>query len=232
MVLSEVSLLDSSMGNENKLSVALNVELNPPNCGQQDGEYHWLVLSYFSGILSRSQSFLTCYESLIFPSPITTWVPQVHLGSVTNIHFMIDYQARTQDTLQCGKVVIWICCAWQHAPSGYWVTAAASSELNQCILTNLLQSHIFPDLEAALSMWSYGPDLLPTGKAASIPKPWDTYKVERTAVSLLLNAADDMAHAWLLAISTKESDAWLHALPIYSVGLRMGEPSMSHLVFI
>ena len=39
--------------------------------------------------------------------------------------------------------------------------------------------------------------------------------------SLLDNAPDDMARARLLVVLTKESGAWLHALPISSLGLRM-----------
>ena len=48
-----------------------------------------------------------------------------------------------------------------------------------------LQSLLFPDLKAALSMWSQGYDHPPpSGKAAGIQKMWDNYKVERLAVSL------------------------------------------------
>ena len=41
--------------------------------------------------------------------------------------------------------------------------------------------------------------------------------------SLLDNAPDGLARARLLAVSTKEPGAWLHALPFSSLGLRMDD---------
>ena len=43
------------------------------------------------------------------------------------------------------------------------------------------------------------------------------------AKSLLENAPDDLARVRLLLPSSKESDAWFHALPISSFGLRMDD---------
>ena len=42
-----------------------------------------------------------------------------------------------------------------------------------------------------------------------------------TVESLLCDDPDDVARARLLAVMAKESGAWLHALPISTLGLRM-----------
>ena len=44
----------------------------------------------------------------------------------------------------------------------------------------------------------------------------------KSLMTLLDNAPDARSRARLLAVATKESGAWLHALPISAVGLRMG----------
>ena len=95
----------------------------------------------------------------------------------------------------------------QLAPSAYLASGAASSELIQFTLPHPANSSpftVFPNLDAFLLRGSHSHDHPPqSDKAASIRKMWVTYKVERTAVLLLENAAEDMAHARLLALSTK-----------------------------
>ena len=54
-------------------------------------------------------------------------------------------------------------------------------------------------------------------------KAWDKPQVQATFKVLLGTASDPRARARVLATTTKESGAWLHALPISSLGLKMDD---------
>ena len=54
----------------------------------------------------------------------------------------------------------------------------------------------------------------------------DTPALKAITESLLVNASDDRSKARLLANSSKETGAWLNALPIASCGLRMDHESI------
>ena len=52
---------------------------------------------------------------------------------------------------------------------------------------------------------------------------WDGVRTRLTFQRLLINAEDEEERARLLAVSTKESGAWLRALPVTALGLRMDD---------
>ena len=79
-----------------------------------------------------------------------------------------------------------------------------------------------PNKDKAISVWSEGHQQSPPqDKAFSSQKAWDTPRVEAVSVALLDQASDAIIRARLLAVSRKESGAWLHAVPNSSLGLRM-----------
>ena len=108
------------------------------------------------------------------------------------------------------------------APSAFLASAAANSDLTHHILPPRFQSSELLYVAEATKMWSTGLDLPPlSGPASHHQKAWDEIKVSATADSLLKQAPDAVSRSRLLAASTKESGAWLNALPVSSLGLRM-----------
>ena len=76
-------------------------------------------------------------------------------------------------------------------------------------------------------MWSQGHDRQArAGEGVVWQKSWDNVCASVLAEQLLDEASDDVSRARLLAAATKESGAWLHALPVSSLGLRMDDDSL------
>ena len=76
-------------------------------------------------------------------------------------------------------------------------------------------------------MWLHGHNCqAPVGAGAAQQKHWDNISAGQLAERLLNEASDDVSRARLLASATKESGAWLHELPVASLGLRLYDDSL------
>ena len=145
-------------------------------------------------------------------------------GSITNNSLHISDSTWTQASLPVKHGGLGIRSAAQLAPSAFLASAAGSSTLvAQIIPTHLKQSPIVARDEA-LSCWSQGHNNPPPPDSVShCQREWDFPRVKASAQALLEEAPDARSRARLLATGRKESGAWLNALPVSTLGLRMDD---------
>ena len=149
------------------------------------------------------------------------------LSSVTNTPLLQNDKAWMQATLPVRFGGLVVSRAVQLAPSAYLSSSAATADLVSAILPTTHQSLPVPSIDAALQRWSEGhSESPPIGAGAVREKYWEEIRTANAAEILLDGATDEVERARLLAAMNKVSGAWLHALPISSVGLRMDDSTL------
>ena len=142
------------------------------------------------------------------------------LSSILNIN--LDHDGSwLQATLPVRAGGLGVRRAVQLAPSAFLSSAAGCSSLIREILPPCVHACVDPHIDLALTAWkqshSESPPSLPE---SSHRRFWGAPLIAATITSLL-DGASQQATARLLAAATPLSGAWLNALPISSVGLKV-----------
>ena len=112
------------------------------------------------------------------------------------------------------------------AAPAYLASAAGTLDRVTNLLPARLHTTVDPAIAVAQQSWQSAVDPTtqpPTAESAKRQQNWDDPGCRKTAVDLLDRATDDYSRARLLASQEETSGAWLEALPIASVGLRMAD---------
>ena len=151
------------------------------------------------------------------------------VSRVCNVNVSIGDTAWLQASLPVNLGGLGFRSAVQLAPSAFSASAAASVDLMSMILPGPLPATAC-DVDLALSCWSSlftndNPPLPPSGDDAKVQRIWDSLLVNASLKHLIGNA-DESTKARLLAVSTPEAGAWLRALPVANLGLRMDDSAV------
>ena len=143
-------------------------------------------------------------------------------SDILNIHFLDGDSSWIQATLPVRTGGLGIRRAVQLAPSAFLASAAACSDLVYQIVPFSFHFYSIPHWSDALSAWSSNRNLTPPqGSDQLRQKNWDSLIVSSVVEDLIHDAPNVQARARVLAATCKESSAWLQALPMLSIGLRM-----------
>ena len=112
-------------------------------------------------------------------------------------------------------------------PSAYLASLHATSALLEAFLLVTFTSFDPSLLDDVLSCLSKGHDFQPlVGVGALKQKFWEQLRALAAANQLVESAKNDSDRAHWSASTAKESRAWLHGLPISSLGLRLDDHAL------
>ena len=147
------------------------------------------------------------------------------LSSILNINLTDSAWSQASLPVRCGG--LGVRSATLLAPSAFLASAVGSADLVHDILPPRLQNASYQVQVEALECWSQGHNAPPPSAPTSHrQRAWDEPRVAAAADALLEAATDDRTRARLLASKRVESGAWLQALPMSSLGLRMDDDTL------
>ena len=146
------------------------------------------------------------------------------VSRITNISFEQDDLSWCQASLPINHCGLGFQSCSSLAPSAFLASADGESQLMQKLLPPHLQTATYISKDRALTAWKDAlPADTPLPTNTTHQKSWDLPIVQLHLGSLLARYVDQSSCSRILRASCRESEAWLNALPISSLGLRMSD---------
>ena len=150
------------------------------------------------------------------------------LSKILNIDLSDDGWEQASLPVRCGG--LGIRSAVSLAPSAYLASAAGSASLVNHLLPSYVLTKEDPYIPSATKSWENigGTSVIaPHGPAMLRQKSWDRPCCQSIAAKLLSKCASSSDRARLLASQSSGSGAWLEALPLTSIGLKLDDTSLA-----
>jgi len=146
------------------------------------------------------------------------------LCSIVNCHLTDDNWSQASLPVNMGGLGIRLVS--QLAPSAFLASAVGTRELQDNILVNC-GCPADNSISSALAFWSsYHSSPAPAGSDARLQQNWDNPVLVAVKNHLLESTTEATDRARLLAVSSRNSSDWLHALPIASCGLLLDDEAV------
>ena len=166
----------------------------------------------------------TSYRSIVlkeFDACIKTTVE-----SITNCH--LDDTAFCQATLPVKFGGLGVRSTEDISLPAFIASSNNISEIVEKVIPSECTAPFLASLAEAVLTWKASDDRLiePSMQVRKSQKNWDNPRAKLKSLSLIENAANDLARARLLASAAPKSGVWLNAIPVPALGLKLDNESL------